>query len=1331
MLCDDDDRLRESAAAIAVALLKQRKPIVAELLNLNSHEGAIGVNVEGGGGSLPQNFVMDGFQLLMYTNERRMSNVSLGKNSQFFEWLADNETHVEGTFDLIAEKAAKSFLRKDLMDPSAFVTKIQKEKVQSMGGKRVHSEVMFKFNERAERVGRAEANVQAAHEVWMKRGFDELTAGAMLYKRLLRELKGELGVWERANKGGGVRRWKLDLCEGPERTRRKMLQNYEFYEVYNVGEGGEEEEGTEGGGGGMDADDIRLELSKAASSVSDPNVMSMIESDAVEDVAAFVKQMNLIAGKGGSGGGGEGEEEEGGEEEGGEEEGGEQGGEGGSVEEEEEEEEEEEKMESRARVGSEDSSVSHDSATSDATGVSEAPKHRGTPVVASSFELLTGLVHPNDLPDVSAKGGGLKHIFNVQRCTGLEVTQALLFFGKRAVYVIDGFEQRDGDDLDGAIERVEVQESKFEINLRRASSLDMEGGVRREVGKKKVEKVEKEKAGAAGGKVEEEGGEEGEQGEKESAGFGFQHRCQRIPFDELHAVYKRRYQLRQIALEFFDLHRTSVLISFDSEKDRDLLLGQLLKTPLPNSIFNSNKQMLASGSGINYKKFMAGLRNKVTNRWVNGRMTNFEYIMFLNTFAGRSYNDLTQYPVFPWVLSDYTSEEIDLNDPAVYRDLSKPMGAIGESRAEQFRDRFDALADYAMDEHDPPPFHYGTHYSCAGYVLHYLMRLEPYSRLALSLQGGRFDKADRLFRSIGASWQSAAYENLQDVRELTPEFYYLPEFLQNTNLFDFGSTQTGDAVHDVILPPWAKGDANKFITINRMALESDLVSAHLHKWIDLVFGYKQRGREAVAAQNCFVHLTYEGNVDLEKMEDDLEREATIAQIHNFGQTPSRLERKPHASRVVGSILKGVGEDQSKVVDLGAVQGLAWLTPPFCIVGAPHRVYIRTERWDMCRLGLNAGNDAYSKSVGDVCVVKDKLVAVGADCLLLPPNFMKFARFGGAAMGISVHVSVQTPRHRELDKCVASHDGLHSDVITSMGVGVGGRTIVTGCRDSTVRVWRASKASHSRHIKLISTLVGHLGAVSCVAVGEGFNIIVTGCEGGRVVVWDLKRLCYIRCLLEGANRGGGVRGVSVNKNCGSILVLCDGELVLFDVNGRLIARQQTGGLGQGAQGGRRNTAASFPLATKAVSTSCPLWMTAGVVCVSGHLNGDVILWGVDWDEGIFVPLHSVSGGEKVHSCEITSLRVVTKDYCGGLASYGGGVFGGVGGGVEQRVNRVMEEVVGGGSGGGGEDDLLLVGDVSGKVSLSKVLRLDSLKEADLVDLMREGGAGKGGLGGAVL
>lgn len=62
--------------------------------------------------------------------------------------------------------------------------------------------------------------------------------------------------------------------------------------------------------------------------------------------------------------------------------------------------------------------------------------------------------------------------------------------------------------------------------------------------------------------------------------------------------------------------------------------------------------------------------------------------MHLNTLAGRSYNDLMQYPVFPWILADYDSEELDFNNPRTFRDFSRPMGAQSEDRLEQFQKRF-------------------------------------------------------------------------------------------------------------------------------------------------------------------------------------------------------------------------------------------------------------------------------------------------------------------------------------------------------------------------------------------------------------------------------------------------------------------------------------------------------------------------------------------------------------------------------------------------------------------------------------------------------------------
>ncbi|CAN0307986.1 unnamed protein product, partial [Laminaria digitata] len=48
-------------------------------------------------------------------------------------------------------------------------------------------------------------------------------------------------------------------------------------------------------------------------------------------------------------------------------------------------------------------------------------------------------------------------------------------------------------------------------------------------------------------------------------------------------------------------------------------------------------------------------------------VSNYDYLVFLNTVAGRTVNDITQYPVFPWVIQDFESSTLDLNDERVYR----------------------------------------------------------------------------------------------------------------------------------------------------------------------------------------------------------------------------------------------------------------------------------------------------------------------------------------------------------------------------------------------------------------------------------------------------------------------------------------------------------------------------------------------------------------------------------------------------------------------------------------------------------------------------------------
>ena len=79
---------------------------------------------------------------------------------------------------------------------------------------------------------------------------------------------------------------------------------------------------------------------------------------------------------------------------------------------------------------------------------------------------------------------------------------------------------------------------------------------------------------------------------------------------------------------------------------------------------------------------------RVQAAWQAGRVSNFVYLLYLNLTAGRSLNDLSQWPVFPWVLSDYRRQKLDLHDASMFRDLSKPVGALNPTRLAMLTQRF-------------------------------------------------------------------------------------------------------------------------------------------------------------------------------------------------------------------------------------------------------------------------------------------------------------------------------------------------------------------------------------------------------------------------------------------------------------------------------------------------------------------------------------------------------------------------------------------------------------------------------------------------------------------
>lgn len=601
------------------------------------------------------------------------------------------------------------------------------------------------------------------------------------------------------------------------------------------------------------------------------------------------------------------------------------------------------------------------------------------------------------------------------------------------------------------------------------------------------------------------------------------HRSKNWRLNKLSCLSRRQFLLRDTALEMFFSDGASILITCLSTKDRDSIHNKLSAYALGHGLDYDLTQALRSSSMWNTSSiadsasyltskiasaFSSGTLSSVvaaTKKWRSGSMSNFYYLMIINTLSGRTFNDLTQYPVFPWIIADYKSEALDLSNPNTFRDLSKPMGAQSQPRADQFKERYDALL--SLEDPTSPPFHYGTHYSSAMIVTSFLIRLKPYVQSYLLLQGGNFDHADRLFNSIEKAWLSASRDNTTDVRELTPEFFYLPEFLQNKNNFEFGTQQNGKPSNDVELPPWAHGDPKIFIAKNREALESPYVSANLHLWIELIFGQKQTGIEAVNSLNIFHHFSYKGAIDLDHIDDEIEKKAIIGMINNFGQTPSKIFHKPHPIK--------------EVVNLPNNNLL-----PIDKTRAPELIFESKLKMPIEKLEFNVTSNKW--------VGRPSCVSYEDEILIRKPKFK--GNCGSLIINKSYFLDI------------------HLSNITAL-MQVEKDIFLTGSEDGLINVWKFHSNS-SNTLQFQSILRGHIAPIVTFSCSKSLKICISNDTDGILMFWDLSRYKFIRkitpppideefSVITSISEDSGIVGIIYSTSTTNILTLrtVNGELIL--------------------------------------------------------------------------------------------------------------------------------------------------------------------------------------------
>uniref|UniRef100_UPI0037E7C6A1 neurobeachin-like isoform X3 n=1 Tax=Semicossyphus pulcher TaxID=241346 RepID=UPI0037E7C6A1 len=652
-------------------------------------------------------------------------------------------------------------------------------------------------------------------------------------------------------------------------------------------------------------------------------------------------------------------------------------------------------------------------------------------------------------------------------------------------------------------------------------------------------------------------------------------------FSEIRAVFSRRYLLQNTAMEVFMANRTSVMFNFPDQATVKKVVYSLPRVGVGTSYGLPQARRISMATPRQLFK-----SSNMTQRWQRREISNFEYLMFLNTIAGRTYNDLNQYPVFPWVLTNYDSEELDLTLPGNFRDLSKPVGALNPKRAAFYAERYETCED-----DQAPPCHYNSHYSTAASTLHWLVRIEPFTTFFLCASNNKFDHPDRTFSGISRSWRNCQRDT-SDVKELTPEFYYLPEMFVNSNGYHLGMREDRAMVCDVDLPAWAKKPED-LVRINRMALESEFVSCQLHQWIDLIFGYKQRGPEAVRALNVFHYLTYEGSAKLDSITDPSLREATEAQIQSFGQTPSQLLIEPHPPRssamhlcfLPQSPLMFKDQMQQDVIMVlkfpsnspvthVAANTLPHLTIPAVVTVTCSRVFA-VNRWHNT-VGLRGAPGYSLEQAHHLPIEMDSLVANSTGS-----NKRQITDLVDQSIQITTHCFVVTADNRYILVCgfwdksfrvYSSETGKltqivfgHWDVVTCLARSesyIGGDCyIVSGSRDATLLLWYWSGRHHiigdnpnnSDYPAPRAVLTGHDQEVVCVSVCAELGLVISGAKEGpclvHTITGDLLR------ALEGPDHYQCPRLITVSSEGHCIIYYERGRFCNFSINGKLLAQME--------------------------------------------------------------------------------------------------------------------------------------------------------------------------------